>query len=195
MTSMQRASNLLVCNLTLYPVRLRFRCDGRPAWDAWVAAGGEITVPEPQPAALAVSVSYVDPVAQVSYTLPYRPAAAGTHLVACVRNLAQASYFECDTQAGAAPHALELINSTAGAAHFILAFRRTPFVVQCPVRPAATARVCTGEFDLSVTLAGITSARLPIEAWRSEVEISATQWNGNEIPHLRLSTGGADQGA
>jgi hypothetical protein len=188
-------SALTLRNLAGQAVRLHFCCDGRQAWEAWGAAGGELVVPEALPSRLLASVSYVDPHTRVAYALPQRPAPAGMRLVASVRNVAGARSVDCETQAGSASQLLEMVNRTDGDVCFMLAFAGTPFVVHCPLRPGAAAHFHPRRFELSATLGGVSCAAMPVAAWNTLVEISARKMNGIESPHFRPMPGDAGSGA
>ncbi|HYD80325.1 MAG TPA: hypothetical protein VEC06_10990 [Paucimonas sp.] len=181
---MNKDGELRIVNRTALPARLRFRCDGRPAWDAWIAPGGEAIVPEPRSDRLTCSARYDDPETRVAFVLPAGPVFPGYCLAAGMHHVAQAAQFVCAMEPGSAPHAVGIANRTGGDVGFTLRFLGSPFAVQLPVRAGDRAQFRPQEFDLVVTLAGVTSAAWRIRDWRGALEVHATKSNGLELPSL-----------
>lgn len=191
MASQEQASGLQFYNRGTVDVRLRFRCGGQPAWDAWIGAGARLRVPPPRWSALSATLHWLDPDTGVSHQLAPQVCGAGTRLAATRHIVAGAARLSCEAGAGVDRQALLLENHTRAELTVALALANTPFAWPLRVAAGGGASVRAGDIDFVVTLNGTSSAARTVATWDGVVTIDMAEVHGNQVPLIGYAGDGS----
>jgi hypothetical protein len=178
---------LRILNQTALRARLRFRCDGFPIWDTWIEAGSNLAVPNVNAGDIMVNTALVDPVTNVTYTVPSRISRKSVRLVAKTFSAAGAGGFNVDQEPFDQAGHVGLLNLTSTDLRFLFRFPDSPFSLSTVVAPQVEQILGFTTLDVSATVDGITSAATAIKSWSSDVVIGIDHQNGQKFPQLKIS--------
>ena len=193
MNSHGQSAALSVLNRSAFAVQLRFYRDQHLTWDAWLAPGGDMSVPDPGQADVEVSAVFTDERSRVTYRVPTRVTGRSVRLVAKLLVSAGALRFSLDTEPGSQADAIEIQNLCAGTVRFDTRFMHSPFTLTKVLGPAAVSSLALSGIEVAAIINGITTTRVAIRDWASELLIDSQPSQDHGLPTLKLVTRGHRQ--
>jgi len=181
-----RTSALRALNRSLCAVQLRFYQESCLIWDAWLGAGAGLSVPDPGHCDIDIRAYFTDENTCVTHMVPARPVGKSGRLVAKMQARANTCQFSLDHEAAGTAKGIELYNQCAGNVRFEARFLRSPFLRTLELQGACTGLLTATGMEVAALVNGITTERVPIRRWRSDLLIDTRTHNGNAIPIIKL---------
>ncbi|NWD67495.1 hypothetical protein HX870_07800 [Pseudomonas gingeri] len=186
MTLNARTSALRALNRSLCAVHLRFYQESCLIWDSWLGAGAGLSIPDPRDCDIDIRAYFTDENTCVTHMAPARPPAKSGRLVAKMQARANTYQFSLDNEAASTAEGIELYNQCAGSVRFEARFLRSPFIRTFELQGAHTGLLTATGMEVTALVNGITTERVSINQWSSDLLIDTRAHHGNATPTINL---------
>ncbi|NWA03618.1 hypothetical protein [Pseudomonas gingeri] len=181
-----RTSALRVLNRSLCAVQLRFYQENCLIWDAWLSAGAGLSIPDPEGSGIDIRAYFTDENTCVTHMAPARPPAKPGRLVAKMQARGDSYQFSLDDEAASTAEGIELYNQCAGNVRFEVRFLRSPFARTFELPSTRSTLLAATGMEVAALVNGVTTARVPINQWYSDLLIDTRTHQGNTSPTINL---------
>lgn len=186
MTPHVQASALEVLNRSAFPVQLRFYREKHLIWDVWLTSGTEMSVPDPVRAEIDVNVVFTDATSRVTYRVRTCICSKAKRLVTQMLATEGSVRFELDIEPGDTVGDIEIHNLCSSNVLIEARYMRTPFVMTSVLEASASSTLNFKGVEVTAIMNGITTARIAIKDWCSDLLIDSEPLKHDGLPIVSL---------